>query len=180
MSKKLSDSFQNLNIKNYNQKIIFTEKSLENFHYIELLLNIYPNAKFIHSHRNLIDNIFAIYKQFLPSISWSHSIENILLYIDNYLSIMNYFKKKYSDRIISISLENFTSDPKNLSKAIYKFCDLKWSDKCLDFHKRSDLFINTASNNQIRNNINQYDESKYQPYKEILKDYFAKYHWLNY
>ena len=48
-----------VNIKKKNKKIFFSEKSLENFFYIDLILNIYPNAKFINPHRNLIDNTFA-------------------------------------------------------------------------------------------------------------------------
>ncbi len=177
-SKKLLYTFKNLDIQTNKNKSCFSEKSLENFFYIDLILNIYPNAKFIHPYRNLTDNVFAIYKQFLPSISWSHSIENILLYIDNYLSIMNYFKKRYPEKIYSISLENFTNNPKKFSIEIYKFCNLKWNKDCLNFYKRNDLFINTASNNQMRSNVKKYDNSKYEPYKEILNMYFDKYSWL--
>ena len=148
-------------------------------YYIELILNMYPNAKFIHPYRNLTDNVFAIYKQFLPNISWSHSIENILLYIDNYLNTLDYFKKKYTNKILSISLKNFTENTESISKEIFEFCDLKWSDKCLNFYKRNDLFINTASNNQMRSNIEKYNDNKYEPYKEILNIYLKKYSWLN-
>ena len=178
ISDKLIGSIKNLNINKKEKKIFFSEKSLENFNYIELILNIYPKAKFINPHRNLVDNIFAIYKQFLPNISWSHSIENILIYIDNYIKILDFFKKKFPDKILSISLENFTKNSESTSKKIYKFCNLKWSKDCLNFHKRRDLFINTASNNQIRKNIQKYDDKKYYPYKEILGLYRNRYDWL--
>ena len=175
---RLKNSFNNLNIKK-NDKIFFSEKSLENFYYIELILNIYPNAKFINPYRNLIDNIFAIYKQFLSNVSWSHSLEDILLYIDNYLSTISFFKQKYPNNIFSISLENFTNYPKKLSMEMYEFCNLGWDEKCLEFHKRKDLFINTASNNQIRNSVQKYDSSKYQYYKQMLDPYLKKYDWIN-
>lgn len=179
-AEKLNNAIKNLVINKDNQKTIFSEKSLENFFYIELILKIYPNAKFINPHRNLIDNIFAIYKQFLPNISWSHSLDDILPYIDNYLITMNFFKKKYPNKILSIPLEHFTKKPKNCSIEIYKFCNLTWNEECLNFHKRSDLFINTASTNQIRTNIRMYDGSKYRAYKEILKTYTQNYKWLKY
>ena len=73
---------------------------------------------------------------------------------------------------------NFTKNSESTSKKIYKFCNLKWSKDCLNFHKRSDLFINTASNNQIRKNIQKYDDKKYYPYKEILGLYRNRYDWL--
>ncbi len=177
-AKKLKDAFSNLKI-HKEKKNIFSEKSLENFYYIDLILKIYPNAKFLNPFRNLLDNTFAIYKQFLSHVSWSHSLETILIYIDNYLKSLDYFKKKYPDKILSISLENLTKDPKAVSMEIYKFCDLIWDEKCLEFYKRKDLFSNTASNNQIRASVQKYDQEKYQSYKQILKDYQKKYNWIN-
>ncbi len=178
-AERLKDVFRNLKRNKDVKKNIFSEKSLENFYYIELILNIYPNAKFLNPYRNLEDNIFAIYKQFLSNISWSHSIGNILLYIDNYLKVIDYFKKKYPDKILSISLENFTKNSKKKSMEIYKFCNLIWDEKCLEFYKRNDLFSNTASNNQIRASIQKYDRKKYEVYRKILKDYQKKYNWIN-
>ena len=178
ISKKLKNAFENLNLKKNKNKIIFSEKSLENFYYIELILNIYPNAKFIHSYRNPVDNIFAIYKQFLPNISWSHTIEDILLYIDNYLKVIDFFQKRYPNEIFSVSLENFSKNPRKISKQIYEFCDLRWSENCMNFYKRRDLFINTASNNQMRNKIEQYNYNKYEPYRKTLKIYQKTYSWL--
>ena len=176
---RLISAIKNLNIKKNNHgKYIFSEKSLENFYYIDLLLEIFPNAKFINPYRNLFDNMCAIYKEFLSNISWSHSIENILIYIDNYLKIMNYYKKKYPKKILSISLKDFTNNPRKLSMQIYDFCNLEWTDKCLDFYKRDDLFINTASNNQIRSTIKKYDSKKYKIYEEKFKKYFDKYNWI--
>ncbi len=176
---KLIQAIENLIINKNQEKIIFLEKSLENFYYIELLLKIYPNAKFINSNRNLIDNIFAIYKQFLSNISWSHSLENILRYFDSYIKTMDYFKKKFPDKIFSLFLENLTEKPKDTAKEIYKFCGLNWDEKCLNFHKRDDLFTNTASNDQIRRSVQKYDDKKYINYKSMLKNYDKKYNWLN-
>ncbi len=177
-AKKLIDSINNLITKNKNNTY-FSEKSLENFYYIELILNVFPNAKFINPNRNLVDNVIAIYKQFLSNISWSHSIENILSYFDNYLFTINYFKKKYSDKILSISLEELTNEPKETAMEIYNFCNLEWDEKCLDFYKRDDLFTNTASINQIRSGVQKYDASKYETYKNLLNNYYDKYSWLN-
>ena len=34
----------------------------------------------------------------LPDLSWAHSIDNILCYIDDYLRVMDTFRKKYKDK----------------------------------------------------------------------------------
>ena len=158
---------------------IFTDKSLENFFYIDIILKIFPKAKFVNTFRNIEDNIFAIFQQSLAKLSWAHSIENILKYIDNYLKIIEHFIKKYPDRILSLSLEELTNKPEETSKKLYSFCNLKWNEKALDFYNRKDLFISTASNIQIRKNINRYDKQKYRPYKQFLKKFSTKYNWIS-
>ena len=147
---------------------IFTEKSLENFFYIEIILKLFPQAKFVNTFRNTEDNIFAIFQQALTQLSWTHSLENILKYVENYLEIISHFIKKYPDKILPLDLEGLTNRPEETSKKLYTFCDLKWNKTVLDFYKRKDLLISTASNIQIRNNINKYDYEKYKPYKDLL------------
>jgi len=171
--------YENLDLLQRNKNYFFTDKSLENFFYIELILKIFPNAKFIHCERNLLDSIFAIYGNFFDKMSWTHSIENILKYIDHYLIIINYFKKKYSQKIYSVQLEELTENSLNVSKKIYKFCDLEWSKSSLEFYKRKDLISKTASNTQIRKKIYKYDSNKYKIYKEFLKNHVNVYPWLS-
>ena len=156
---------------------IFTDKSLENFFYIEIILKLFPQAKFVNTFRNIEDNIFAIFQQALTQLSWTHSIENILKYVENYLKIIAHFTKKYPEKILLLNLEELTNKPEETSKKLYTFCNLKWNKKVLDFYKRKDLLISTASNVQIRNNINKYDYEKYKPYKDLLKRFNHKYDW---
>ena len=158
---------------------IFTEKSLENFFYIELILKIFPNAKFVNTSRNIEDNIFAIFQQALTKLSWTHSMENILKYVDNYLKIIKYFISKYPEKIFLLDLEELTNNPKETSKKLYSFCNLKWNETVLDFYKRKDLYVSTASNIQIRNSINKYDYEKYKSYKDFLKKFNTEYDWIN-
>ena len=175
---KLVNSYKNLNDNMKNQKMKFVDKSLENFYYINLILKIFPNAKFIHTYRNLEDNIFSIYKEFLNKISWSHSFDNIFSYIDNYQKVIHKVKRKHFDSIISISLEELTTKPKDISKQIYQFCNLEWDENCLNFQKRKNLYSSTASNYQIRTGIQNYNNKKYEDYHYLINDYKSKYEWL--
>ena len=91
------EQFRNnvLNVyKNYfainSKNLCFVDKSLENFFNIEVILKIFPRAKFIHSKRNYKDAAIAIYQSMLPELPWTHSISNILAYIDNYIEITNF------------------------------------------------------------------------------------------
>jgi len=156
----------------------FIDKSLENFLNIEMILKIFPNAKFLHTCRNPVDATISIYQAMLSELSWTHKIEDILSYVDNYKAIMNYFKSKYPKQIMEINLEQFTSQSELIGKKIYKFCNLKWNKNVLEFYKRKDLHSKTISFTQIRNKITEYDTKKYKPYTHLLEDYKNKYKWI--
>ena len=148
------------------------------FFNIDFILKIFPKAKFLHCHRNPKDSIVGIYQSLLPDLSWTHSIQNIITYIDNYRKIIKYFKKKYPNIIHDVSLENLTQNKEKISKEIFNFCGLKWDTNVLEFYKRDDLDIRTTSNIQIRNKITSYNTDKYSKYYNLFKDYKDKYPWL--
>ena len=121
---------------NNNNKInnqIIIDKSLENFFNIDAILNIFPNAKFLHTFRNPLDSVISIYQSMLPELSWAHSIENIIAYVNDYINVINYYKRKYPDKIMDINLEQFTKNSENISKEIYKFCGLNWNRRSFKF-----------------------------------------------
>ncbi len=172
------DKYQNLNLLDKNKKYFFTDKSLENFFYIDMILKLFPNAKFIHCKRNKIDNIFAIYQNFFTKMSWTHSMNDIIIYFNNYLDVMNYYNEKFKNKIFLVELENLTTNSEEITKKLFEFCKLEWSEKCLEYHKRRDLFSTTASNIQIREKIYKYNNTKYDVYRNHLKQFEKDYSWL--
>ncbi len=125
--KKFSNLFE------FNENIRFVDKTLENFFNIDIILNLFPNAKFLHCFRNLNDAVIAIFQSLLPTLSWTHNLDDITNYIDDYLKIIKYFKKKYPDKIMDIKLENLTENNEKIGKKIFNFCNLDWSNKSLNF-----------------------------------------------
>ena len=166
------------NLFEFNKNKIFVDKTLENFFNIDIILNLFPNAKFLHCFRNLSDAIIAIFQSLLPTLSWTHNLDDITNYIDDYLKTINYFKNKYPDKIMNVELESLTTDSEKIAKEIFNFCNLDWDEKNFNFNKNKNLQIKTTSNVQLRNKIKKYDYDKYQHYKFILDDYKEKYEWL--
>ena len=167
----------NFDKKKNNQIII--DKSLENFFNIETILNIFPKAKFIHTYRNPLDSIISIYHSMLAELSWTHSINDIINYIDKYITIIDYYRIKYPDSIMDIDLNELTNNSEKISKDIYKFCKLNWNKEVLQFYKINDLHTKTLSFAQIRNKVSKYDKRKYEPYYRLLKKYKNKFSWMN-
>ena len=115
----------------------------------------------------------------LPELPWTHSISDILAYIDNYIKIISYYEKKLQNNILSIELDNLTFDQKTYSKEIFKFCNLSWTPDVLNFNESKNLLIKTLSNNQVRQNIFSYDKDKYKKYDNLLESSRNKYDWLD-
>ena len=181
-----SKNILNQILNNYNKlkvlkhpKKIFIDKSLENFFNLDLILHIFPKARFIHTFRNLSDSVIAIYQSLLFELSWTHDIKDIVIYVDNYLRIINYFKKKYKKNILDVNLEKLTFDKEKVSREIFDFCKIKWNKNILNFYKRKDLFIKTLSGSQVRQEIFHYENKKYKPYFNLLKDLKKDYSWIS-
>ena len=158
---------------------IFTDKSLNNFFYLKLIKAIYPNAKIINCKRDMLSSIMSIFQNNLAELAWTHDLDNIFKYFDNYLGIINNFNETTPNTIYHLEFEKLTSEPVEESKKLMKFCELSWDTKCLEFYKRKDLISKTASNVQIREAIYKHSLEKYLPYKKFLDEYGNKYSWFN-
>ena len=60
----------------------FIDKSLENFFNIEIIYKNFPKVKFLHTYESP-RLCYLIYQSMLPDLSWAHSIEHILSYLDS-------------------------------------------------------------------------------------------------
>ena len=165
------EKFQNSLIERYGniENKTFIDKSLENFFNIDIILQFFPNAKFLHTFRNFNDSIIGIYQRMMPDLSWSHDIKDILEYANNYETIINHFKKKYPNHIMDVNLEKLTLDKKKESQKIFDFCNIDWNNDVLNFNKKNKLFTKTNSFLQIRDKIDKYNVNKYEPYYYLIK-----------
>ena len=161
----------------YNQQNIetdnkhFTDKSLENILYIDLISKIFPNAKFVYCKRNKHANLLGILKVFLPNLFWTHSLEKTI-------DMMNIYNNKIKDIVDEnkidvkiVELEKFSSNPKQASKELFKFLEINWHDEILDKSINKKKIIQTVSNLQVRKEIFEHDLSYLENYLPFLKDY---------
>ncbi|MDC0152806.1 mechanosensitive ion channel [Candidatus Pelagibacter sp.] len=181
------ENFQTKIVETYKQKglvqkksdYMFTDKSLENFFYIDIIKEIFPQAKVINCRRNTLSSIMSTLKNNLIFMAWAHNLEHIFKYYDIYYQMIKNFKKTLPNFIYDLQYEKFVSDPENEAKKLMKFCGLPWDIKCLEFYKRRDLTSKTTSNIQIRKAIYKDSINKYLPYKQFLSKYGNKYSWFN-
>ena len=150
-----------------NEEIII-DKSLENFFNIDLILEFFPNAKFLHTFRDYNDSIIGIYQSMISELSWCHEIKSIVNYIKIYKKVIDFYKKKYPNKILDVNLKMLTNDKETEAKKIFSFCNIQWDKKILNFYQNKNLFSKTASFNQIRKNIEKYNLNQYKPYYHLI------------
>ena len=176
---ELVNIYKNKGLIDEKSNFVFTDKSLNNFFYLGLIKEIFPKAKVINCRRKALSSIMSIFQNNLTELAWTHNLENIFKYFDNYFQIIDEFKKKYPGFIYDLNFEDFTNESEIESKKLLKYCNLTWDKKCLEFYKRKDIFIRTASRIQIRKPIYKHKTDRYLPYKKFLNKYGNKYSWFN-
>ena len=176
---KIVDTYKQKGLVQEKSDYMFTDKSLENFFYIDIIKEIFPQAKIINCRRNVLSSIMSTLKNNLIFLSWTHNLEHIFKYYDIYYEMIKNFKKTFPIFIYDLQYEEFVSDPENEAKKLMKFCGLPWNIKCLEFYKRRDLISKTQSNVQIRKTIYKDSINKYLSYKQFLSKYENKYSWFN-
>ena len=158
---------------------IFTDKSLNNFFYLELINEIFPKAKIINCKREALSSIVSIFQNNLTELAWTHDLDHIFKYFNNYFEIIENYNSIYPEKIYNLKFEDLLNEPEKVSKKLMTFCNLPWSKRCLEFYKRKDLISKTASNVQIRQAIFKHSPERYLPYKKLLSKFNKNYLWFN-
>ena len=153
----------------------FTDKLPINFLYVGFIKLILPKSKIVHCFRNSKDNCLSIFKNQFSSgkIKFAYDMNEITEYYNLYNDLMLYWNILLPNFIYDIKYENLISDTKTEIQKLLNYCDLDWSEACLNFHKNK-RSIKTASDAQVRNKIYSGSIDSWKNYEKYLKGYFTK------
>ncbi len=145
------------------------DKLLSNFRYLGLILNVFPNAKIIHTCRNPIDSCLSTFGINFADQAFTYDLGEIGRYYREYALMMQHWHKVLPvDAILDVRYEDVVADTEGSARRILDFCGLEWDDACLRFHE-TDRPVRTASVAQVRQPIYQSSARKWQPSKEKLE-----------
>ncbi len=152
-----------------------TDKLPINFLYIGFIKLILPNSKIVHCHRNVKDNCFSIFKNQFGSgkIKFAYDMNEIVAYYNLYENLMKYWTKLLPSFLYDIKYEDLISNTKIEIQKLLKYCNLNWSDDCLNFHNNKRL-IKSASDIQVRRKIYSSSIDSWKNYEKYLSEYFTK------
>ncbi len=145
-----------------------TDKTPGNYLCIGLLAWLFPNAKFIHCRRDLMDVGHSCYEQnFSDGLTFVYTLDGIALTSRCYRKIMDHWTKVVPVRIYDSVYETLVSNPREEGKKLVEFCGFEWDDGYLDTAK-VDRPVQTASVWQVRQPINKTAVGKWRRYEEYL------------
>ena len=166
--KKYFDYLKLFNLKNST----ITDKSLNSYFYLGFIKHYLPESKLIHCQRNARDNCLSIYKSlFVDSQSWKYDEKELVAYYNLYKDIMKFWNKMLGNEILNIKYENLIDNKEYTIKKIINYCELEWSEKCLNHHKNN-MSIRTLSSNQANKPIYSSSINSYKNYEIYLKETF--------
>lgn len=128
---------------------VFVDKQFTNWKYVGLLLQVFPEARFVHTVRDPLDTCLSAYQQCFHSLGYAHSLEHLALELKDQARVMAHWKSLFPQAIHTLAYERLVADPEGEIRALYAFCGLAWTERALRFHetRRS---VRTASVAQVR------------------------------
>ena len=157
-------------IKFFNLKEQFiTDKAPLNFRWVGFIKIMFPNAKIIHCERDYKNNSLSLYKNlFEGGLGFTYNENDLIEYYKQYIKLMKFWDSKIDKPFLNVKYEALINDNENEVKKIINFCNLKWEENCLSFHKNKTP-IKTMSTAQARKPIYKSSLNSFEKYKKYLR-----------
>ena len=148
------------------------DKSPHNFIALGSLHSIFPNARFIHCRRHLIDSCLSLYMTpFRVPPPFGHSRENIVMFAKQYDQITRHWREVMpADRYLEVSYEDLVATPEPIIKKMVSFMGLDWEDSCLH-HEKNRKAVRTPSLWQVRQPIYRGSLERWRRYEAWLGEF---------
>ena len=151
---------------------ITINKWLYNYQYAGIISSQIPNSKIIHCYRNPLDNILSIFRaNFAKGNEYSCSlVDCAIIYLDQ-KRVMDEYKIRFQENIYDLNYDLLVKNPVEEIKLLINWLGWEWNESYLSPHlnKRA---VCTASNVQVRSEINSKSVGGWKNYKEMLKPAF--------
>ena len=144
------------------------DKMPGNFAHLGLIELLFPDARIIHCKRDPVDTCLSAYFQdFSQSHPYSYNLTSLGAVYNQYLKIMEHWKKVLQIPVLEVQYEELVSDQEGVSRRLVEFCGLEWDDHCLQFHKTR-RHVATASYDQVRRPLYTQSAGRWKHYEKFL------------
>jgi hypothetical protein len=151
-----------------------TDKRPDNYLYIGLIKQLFPEAKIVHTVRDPLDTCLSIFFLHLDQrMSYALDLMDIGHHYREYQRLMAHWKALYGADILDVSYDTLVREPKPVTEKLLAFLGLDWDEGCLTVPPAGRA-IKTASVWQVREPLYQRSSGRARHYaRELdeLRDY---------
>jgi tetratricopeptide (TPR) repeat protein len=153
---------------------IITDKRPDNFLHIGLIKQIFPDAKFVHTHRHQLDNILSIYfLYFADGVSYGFDLDDIVHYLGCHDRLMRHWRALFGNDIVELDYDALVRDPETVMRSVLTELDLPWEADCAHTANDQDA-VKTASSWHVRKPLNDRSSGRWRNYAAHLADVRTK------
>ena len=144
------------------------DKTLLNYLNIGMILQVFPNAKFINTIRDPLDTCLSCYfHNFSGTLDFTYDLNTLGKYYREYVRLMDHWKKVFPGHILDVRYEGLVKETNHEIKQILDFCGLEWEPAVERFYEQ-DRFVTTSSYHQVRKPIYSSSVNRSEKYKKFL------------
>jgi tetratricopeptide (TPR) repeat protein len=145
------------------------DKTSANHLFLGFAQLLYPSARVVHCVRHPLDTALSCYFQNFAGqgIPFSYSLDDIALYLNQYLRVMAHWREKGGPPMYEVVYEELISDQERVSREIVDFLGLDWDPACLRFHE-SERVVATASHAQVRRPLYRSSRGRFSHYESHI------------
>ena len=157
-------------LKKISKSTYTTDKMPLNFRWIGFIAYAFPNAKILHIKRDAMATCWSNYKNNFSKDGLAFAFDQIDIaeYYKLYEDLMDFWQKKFSEKIYELNYDKLTENQELESRKIFNYLGLKWENSVLEFHNNSRI-VQTASNIQVRKKMYKGSSQQWKKYKPWLQ-----------
>tara|TARA_X000000368_G_scaffold418398_1_gene417898 strand:+ start:963 stop:2843 length:1881 start_codon:yes stop_codon:yes gene_type:complete len=161
---------------NKENKPFIVDKMPGNYFWLGLIKKAIPWAKIIHSNRNPLDISLSIFsKRFIGGFTNYYTLDDIANSYICYHELMTHWVDIFPIKdIFRVNYEDLIKDSESNIKKLISFCDLSFSNKCIEFYK-NERIVRTASSTQVRKKLYSNSLDRWKNYENELESIILQY-----
>jgi len=147
---------------------LLIDKLPMNFINLGLIQQALPGARVIHCRRNAMDTCLSCYFQlFDGNLTFAYALDSIAHFYREYERLMAHWCSVLTLPILHVDYETLIEQQEQVSRQMYEFAGLAWTDDALRFHKSRRTAM-TSSNAQVRQPIYKRSVERWRNYEKYL------------
>jgi tetratricopeptide (TPR) repeat protein len=143
------------------------DKMPDNYLMLGLIATLLPQARIIHTRRDVRDVGLSCWMTHFKHIRWACDLTHVAERIREYQRLMVHWRRVLPSPMLEIDYEDVVGDLEGSARRLVAWCGLEWDGACLAFHQTKRV-VRTASMTQVREPVYRRSLQRWKHYQEAL------------